>query len=133
MVECPLLICMKALVYYFYLHRVYINVCICVCLVTHTSKTHTTQQCLSDVLSSCLHVQTHCPAHLMIYEFMSCYPSIFKPGGILFFVACTYDHEYHAYRRHHAVLSNFSRLRLKYCPHASAFHVSYQSAKTHCL
>lgn len=43
------------------IHTVLIHVC--ACLVMYTSV-NATQQCLSFILSSCLHVQNHCPASI---------------------------------------------------------------------
>lgn len=62
-----------------HLQTVFIRVCLCVFGHTHTSKHHTTHQCLSDILSSCLHVQNHCPCsspNAVVYIFLS---SHFEP------------------------------------------------------
>lgn len=80
-----------------YIHTIYPCVCLCAFRSHIPQKKkntpHTTQQCLSDVLSSCLHVQTHCPAHLfdaVIYIFLF----LFNPGNHVFLfvlvLACTY-------------------------------------------
>lgn len=142
----------KNALYVFKAVKIYLLICIllwlkqnirdviCVRLFTHTSNHHTTHQCLGDFPSLRLHVQTHCPAHLndaVIYIFLI--PPFFTLGAMLacFYARQTMNIVFCCHCR--AVLRSctrsyrYSRLSLKFPPHASVFDVLYRSAMTHCL
>lgn len=102
----------------------------CLCVFGHTylktSHNTTVPERRSVILSTCTESLPCSSYDAVIYTFLS----IFNPGGsccpVFFFLECAHlIMKYHVHYHYHAVLWSFSRLSLKFSPHASPCFMSH--------